>query len=96
MTGVQTCALPISDTGRVSDVQEQERWDLSLIPLTILTGAATVEVWAATCPVGGGHDDGGIDTEVPQVYDWWLEAEHAGACLRRLGSRWQEHAHARR
>ena len=56
----------------MSDVPEQVRWDLSLIPLTILSGAATVRGKGGDMSCRRRHDDPGIDTEVAwllRVYD---------------------------
>ena len=52
----------------MSDVQEQVRWDLSLIPLTILSGAATGRGMGGDMSCRRRHDD---DTEVawlPRAY----------------------------
>ena len=48
----------------MSDVQEQERWDLSLISLTILSGAATGRGMGGDMSCRRRHDD---DSE--QAYD---------------------------
>ena len=56
----------------MSDIPEQVRWDLSLIPLTILSGATTVRGMGGDMSCRRRHDDRGIDTEVawlPRAYD---------------------------
>ena len=56
----------------MSDVQEQERWDLSLIRLTILSGAAMGRDMGGDMSCRRRHDDYSIDTAVawlPRAYD---------------------------
>ena len=56
----------------MSDIPEQVRWDLSLILLTILSGAARVRGMGSDMSCQRRHDDPSIDTEVawlPRAYD---------------------------
>ena len=68
----------------MSDIPEQVRWDLSLILLTILSGAARVRGMGSDMSCRRRHDDPSIDTGVAwlqRVYDLLLEAEHAPTIL---------------
>ena len=56
----------------MSDVQEQEGWDLSLIPLTILSGAATGRGMGGdmSCRCRRRHDDHSTAVAwLPRAYD---------------------------